>query len=54
MTDYEKLSRLGCSFATDYKYRNLSDMDQAKRFLSYGFTVKEVIDFWNKNRSKRK
>lgn len=45
----EKLSRLGCSFATDYKYRDLSDEEQAKRFISYGFTVKEVLDFWSGN-----
>ncbi len=49
----EKLSRLGCSFATDYKYRDLSELDQAKRFVNYGFTVKEVLDFWKSVRIKR-
>jgi len=49
----EKLSRLGCSFATDYNYNALSELDQAKRFVNYGFTVKEVLDFWKSVRIKR-
>lgn len=50
----EKLSRLGCSFATDYKYRDLSEIDQAKRFINYSFTVKQVLDFWHENLERMK
>lgn len=42
----QKLTNLGCSFATDYKYRALSDPEQAKRFINYGFTVEQVLKFW--------
>lgn len=44
---------IGVSLSTDYKYRDLSELDQAKRFVTYGFTVKEVLDFWKSVRIKR-
>lgn len=45
--DKNRLSRILCSLSTDYKFRNLSLMDQAGRLISYGYSVEQVLKFWD-------